>query len=171
MGLSDNLKLVFKKIPFVNPDKVLSGFGKNGFRFFFYSVLGCITLYYFFQMSYFLYDYYRLTEHRPGEILEWKIMESKKDNYIIEAKFSYTVNETKFLGKTLFKEPVFLNKDSAISYLQKDSNKRWTVWYPSSSPNDGTLIKKFPVKEVIYSIILILVFLHFLYIKRIYYFD
>lgn len=102
-----------------------------------------------------LYRYLRLTESAPIVVDKWVIEEKGGDRYAVYAVFSFVFNQQAFKGKVQA-GGVYPNPWAAELAEKRLNQKKWTVWFDPKHPDRATLEKKFPLKAVVSSSVVIL---------------
>ena len=131
-------------------------------RMFFIGV-AVFTLWFVGKGSYELWGYLRLNATVPAQTQGWWVEQVNGTKYQIGVTYSYEVQGQHYEAKTIFKEPVFLNCQSAEQDLEKWSSYTYRAWYDMSKPQISSLQKIFPLKSCLYAALTLAVFLYLNY--------
>lgn len=91
-------------------------------------------------------------------------VEKVDSGFVIFANYSYTVESTKYHGTSLLGNRVFPNPWIATREMNELSTQLHTVYFKSRNPEDSTLQKIFPTKSFVYTVVLILVWIYFMFL-------
>ncbi len=111
------------------------------------------------------YTYLKLDARAPARVSSLQVEEQGPSRYLVQAEYSYGVKGKIYEGRTLFCEPVYLNRISADADLDKWRQFSWEAWYNSNDPQDSSLQKFFPFKKFLYALLTIGVFVYFLILR------
>lgn len=124
-------------------------------------VAGAIALWFSLQTTLGIFKYYHLDAKAPAHLSSLSVQEVKGTRYLVEAKYIYEVKGRSYLGKTLFCEPVYLNRLSAEEDFEKWKQFSWEAFYNSKNVKESSLQRVFPLKKSIYTLLSIGVFIYF----------
>jgi hypothetical protein len=128
---------------------------------------GILSIFFINKTFWELKKYLSLNEKTKAEVTNLEIRETKKGKFLISATYSYNVKDKKLINKTIFKKPTFLNHFAAFAFLKKRAKEDFYAWYSSKNIKNSSLEKYFPIKNFIYAIISVAIFLYFiLFFKR-----
>ena len=125
---------------------------------------GLVFAFFSFKSFLSLVDYYVLDRKSEASVFSWEIREIK-NYYYLTAHYHYQTETGKKEGKELFLTNKFLNYPVALTSLKEWAKKDWPVWYVSKNPGKSTLCKQINLKNLIYSLLSLAVFLYFLILK------
>ncbi len=125
-------------------------------------ISGGIALWFLGSAAWDLWTYTRAGSKAEAHIEKWDVEEMGSSAFAISASYYFEAKGKKFQGKTLFKEPRYLNRLSAEGDLKKWEAQRWEAWYDPASPGFSTLQKLFPYKRIWHALLTLGVFLYFL---------
>lgn len=100
------------------------------------------------------YGYISLSKQAKVETVEWSIVERGSSSYVMNGKYRFDLQGTKFEGETDFSDDNYLNGWSAEQGLKNYQAKSWNVWYQPSNPHYSSLQKKFPLKECLSAVVM-----------------
>ncbi|KPK33132.1 MAG: hypothetical protein AMS24_02140 [Chlamydiae bacterium SM23_39] len=121
---------------------------------------------YFVSKTYLEFIKYKsLNKKSLAKITEWEITENK-GVFTLSAKYDYFVEGKNFSGKIFFENKKFFNYQAAFEELNKLAKKKWEVWYSSKNFEISNIEKHFPIKNGIYSIISVIIFIYFIFLKK-----
>lgn len=118
-------------------------------------LLAASSLIFFYTALKQLHYYFSLQNTTHPIKLEWKVIEKGSNRYLVEAFFSYKVDENIYREYTLFANTRYKNPWAAEIAIEQLSKKPWDIWYAKNNPNCATLEKKFPLKACLSSFILL----------------
>lgn len=113
-----------------------------------------------------IYSYNQLKISTPAKVDEWKIYELASGKFVIEAFYRYKIEKKTLRGRTLFTDPSFLNYDAAMFSLRDWALKAWVVWYDPKCVEDSSLVKFFPLKNFLRSILSLGIFSYFYFFYK-----
>ena len=125
-------------------------------------VAGGVALWFLSTATYAYWKYARAGKKTQAHIENWGVEKIGSSKFAIAASYVFEVQGEKFEGKTVFKEPYYLNHLSAEDDLKKWASQHWEVWYDPSSPAFSTLQKLFPYKYIWHALLTLGVFVYFL---------
>lgn len=111
-----------------------------------------------------LWDYLRLGPEVSAQVSSWELL-PKGSKYALEAAFTYSYRGRDFTTQTVFSKPYFLNRASAEEHIQNVSGMSWTAWVDPAHPEHASLERIFPLRELIYALCLVAIFLYFVYLR------
>ena len=142
---------------------------KNSFNLFFLVLVG-LSLWLGGDFFYRLNHYFKLSAKTSATISSWRVVEMKKDHFLVAASYTAYVDDQTFMGDFLFPEPVFQNPYLAEDLIEEWQDKRWCIWYPKGSPECASMVRSFPLKKAFYFSLSLFSLLYFallnLYVKR-----
>jgi hypothetical protein len=113
---------------------------------------GSCALWFCAKSGYGAWNYLHLNALTSAQIEQWSVEDS--GSYArIAASYSYEVEGKRYTGKTIFKEPEFLNRLSAENQLKSWEQHHYQAWYSSFFPGSSSLQKIFPYKSTVYALI------------------
>ncbi len=101
-----------------------------------------------------------------AKIQEFKIIKIGADRFGVEALYSYKVDGQKYDSFYTFQKPLFLNEFSASDNLKYWDMKEMKVWYKAKKPSQSILQKVFPLKELVYLVVIVSLNLYFFFLRR-----
>jgi len=126
------------------------------------SLLGICTVIY---SAFALWDYLQFTEWDtkvPLQAIKWEIISKDVDSHTFKANYSYHFNGKDYHKAYVFKKPVFVNLLGAEHALNDFSKDYTTTWISLNHPESSSLQKTYPLKELISTGILWVIFCYFL---------
>ena len=103
-----------------------------------------------------------LTQSVPAHSIHLTIIETKAQNYKIEARYTYLVD-----GKLFEKTEVISNVEFNNPYQAKKvidvAEGNWIVWYQKKHHDSASLQKEFSIKKIVHALLGIGVFVYFLF--------
>jgi hypothetical protein len=127
-------------------------------------VIGALALWRTVTASLGLWEYYRLGPEIPAKVTHLELI-PKGSKYALEATFTYEYRGKTYTAKNVFRKPYYLNRASAEDQIQKMAGMPWAAYVDHSHPHYAALEKNFPLKESVYALCLIGIFLYFVYIR------
>ena len=125
---------------------------------------GLVFVFFSFKSFLSLIDYASLDRKSEARVFSWEIKEIK-NYYYLAAHYHYKTVQGEKKGQDIFLKKRFLNYPAAFTALQKWAKKEWPVWYVSKTPEKATLCKEINLKNLVYSLMSLVVFLYFLILK------
>lgn len=107
-----------------------------------------------------IWHYMRLNAQTEVQNIQWTIISKSDESFIPFARYSFNVDGKNYHGQTRWQQS-YLNQwaaEEAIVRLKKNSP---LVWLQSSSPENSSLQKLFPLKESLYSLLLWILAIYF----------
>lgn len=127
-------------------------------------VIGALALWKSIGATRGLWEYVRLGPEVSAQVTGWELI-PKGSKYALEATFSYAYRGKDFTTRTVFSKPYHLNRESAEEQIKKMSGMSWAAWVDPEHPQHASLEKIFPLRESVYALCLIAIFLYFVYIR------
>ncbi len=128
-------------------------------------ILRIISLVLFFVCLIFFYDslsslnkFYSLDRKEALEKIDWRVVE-RWGRYRLEANYSYFFESKRFYAKFL-DEQRYLNSWAA-EQAKKEKSSIQSVWVNSLNASQSALSPYFPLKELVYSFLLLGLLLYF----------
>jgi len=127
---------------------------------------GAIALFFMAKVSYELWRYGRLSARALAEVKEWSVQECSESKCLLQATYTFTVDQVCYAGKATFQEPVYLNLPSAQKAAVASQKLTWYVWYQPNFPKNSSLQRTFPFKTLVHMFLTLGVFGYFCVISR-----
>ncbi len=127
--------------------------------------LGLIAIVFMTRAGISLWHYSTIDRAVPVTVHQWKIRK-KSSGFAIQARYSFTVENKIFKGKTVFSKPYQLNRLSAENQIKKVSSQSWKAWHNPSHPEISSLERIFPWKTSLYSLMILGIFFYFVQLSR-----
>lgn len=127
---------------------------KNAVWLYFLYTLGIIVFIYTCFTGWKLWQFYRLTERATPQEINWSIYQPSDDEYRMQADYSFESRGKQYKDRYILPEPKLYNIYAAEQVQKEVSQKKWNVWFAKNDEKHSQLIKKFPMKECIYTLIL-----------------
>ena len=99
--------------------------------------------------------YSRLKAQTPAQITAWRVVPKGSSAFAIEATYTFEIEGKTFQGKTFFAKPYHLNLSSAERQIKLFSERNWSVWYSPKNPKVSALERVFPMKKIVYAIVVL----------------
>ncbi len=112
-----------------------------------------------------VWKFISLSEQVPAEIVQFQVKELSSSRFAIQAEYVYSVQSHPYRGKTVFENPLFLNRFAAENYPLFLANKPTTAWYMKRNPALSSLENLFPYKSCLQALMTIGVFLYFYFAR------
>lgn len=111
-----------------------------------------------------LKDY--LTYTASSDILDinWKIHKINEEKYDLEAVYSYKIDDKIYQNKIIINQEIYQNPWAAEQAVTQQVAKKWKAWYDPNSPTHSTIVKTFPMKELISTAVLLGLWLYFIWL-------
>lgn len=100
-------------------------------------------------------NYILTTEKVPASI-EWQIKKINDEAYRPFGFFTYTVDGKIYQKEELFEGGLYRTPYAAEKAVEELRHTHQTAYYSKNNPNVATLEKFFPLKKIIYSLIVLL---------------
>ncbi|NGX35054.1 MAG: hypothetical protein K1060chlam1_01422 [Candidatus Anoxychlamydiales bacterium] len=117
-----------------------------------------------FKTAFLISKYFTLDSKIKAEVEKIEIIESKKDKFEVTAFYYFKIGNKNFYNVRKFQDK-FINKITAIDFKEKISKKDFFTWYNKKNPNISAVEKKFPIKNLVYSIMTFIIFVYFIILK------
>lgn len=127
------------------------------------TILALVGLGYAGPTLYRIYEWQRLQSQSLLTKVTWTIQELSDERFILEANYTFELRERTYSGVTLFKDKIYRNRWAAEQALNEDQNPERKVWFDPGNPSRSSLQKQFPLKDVVYSTVLMGIFFYFFY--------
>ena len=111
------------------------------------------------QINYFL----TLESSSKAHIDKIQIHETKKEKFEVLVSYNYKIGDN-FFFKTEALKNVFMNNQAANGYISK-MPKDILIFYNFKNPSIAAMTKTFPIKNLVYSIITLIIFGYFVVMK------
>ena len=135
---------------------------RNPFWYLLLFILFTISGWFFFITSCSLYDYYSFTKQVELDTVVWGVESWKEEQFFLNATYSYRVEGERFSGKEVFTDQFFWNRWGAEKEVAEREGGVSRVWIDPHNPERATLQLSFPIKGVVYTLILFLLSLYFI---------
>lgn len=112
------------------------------------------ALYYSALLFHGIYNYYHLTKTAIATSVAWAPDISNEEEVYLQVNYKYIYSHKNYDGAMRKVGPYFRNEWGADREAKKRNKEEWVVWLDQDHPQNSTLIKTFPLKELAYSIIL-----------------
>ena len=86
--------------------------------------------------------------------VKWMPQVKDEDTVYLKVSYEYQVNDVAYQGTMQTIGPVLRNAWAGERAAKIKNADHWKVWFDSKNPQLSSLIKTFPLKELIYSVIL-----------------
>jgi len=113
-----------------------------------------------------LWRYSHLTQLSKAEVTAWSVEKNGSSKFALKASYIFEVEGKKLSGETTFKNPFFLNPESAKAEGKKWACQSWSTWYSPTRPSFSSLERIFPYKSLLQAIISFVVFIYFFILKK-----
>lgn len=94
--------------------------------------------------------------------IDWSVIKKKEDFFLLAASYQYQVEGKIFKGKQVVPNTWFYNVLGAESKRKEILSEKLFIHYSPSNPQMSALFLKFPMKEIVYSLISIGIALYFI---------
>jgi hypothetical protein len=112
-----------------------------------------------------MWKFFRFNAQVPAKVLNWQVKELSSSRFAVEAEYRFEVNGDSYSGKTIFKNPQFLNRFAAENYMKINGAKSRETWYRPGNPKHNTLEKEFPQKQCLQALLTLGVFIYFFFAR------
>lgn len=119
-------------------------------------------------LSFFLIKVYRyslLSKESVAKINFFYVAKLSEDKYAIGANYSYQIHGKTYTNDYSFDKPYFMNEFSAEKNLKHWDMKEMRLWYCKKHPENSSLQKNFPFKNLIYLFVILFINLYFAYLR------
>lgn len=131
-------------------------------------VAALCTLYFIVTASYSLYQWSGKTHRAWATVEMWRVIELGPSKFAIEAEYSFTHEGQSYSGMTRFARPYHYNRPAAEREIQRKIEDRSVAFYDPSHPNRSALERFFPLKNTLYAMLTLGVFLYFVLLDRVF---
>lgn len=107
-----------------------------------------------------IFRYFTYTSSQPIAKIEWEAKAVYEDLWKPYARFEYVVNGTTYRQEEIFQGGRYRNSFAAGEAIKELAKEKSQVWFSSRNPQKGTIEKFFPLKNLVYSIILLSLFFY-----------
>lgn len=118
--------------------------------------------------SWIYWNYSSLDAQVPFKKIRWSILERDEETFLYHVSYSYLVEDALYEHNEIFKKPVFINLLGAQHALSDFSKEYSAAWISSKNPSYSSLQKTFPVKELVSTAVLWLIFFYFVFLGKYY---
>jgi hypothetical protein len=109
-------------------------------------------------------EYFTFTSSTQPLTIDWNVHRISDEKFYLKGIYTYQVKGKTYQGETLISEPVYQNPWAAEQFIPQQMVKNWKAWYDPNSPFDSTLVKHFPMKELISTTILVGIWIYFIWL-------
>ena len=109
------------------------------------------------------YQYSRLTKQVIPETVSWSINKLAEDDFALHAYYEFNWNGKNYSGH-LDRGDHYLNAWASREALDKLNRSSFKVWFDPNDPSHSSLFKDFPLKFIIYTVILWLLLFYFIWL-------
>ncbi len=129
-------------------------------RYFLLIVFGGAWLTYSGIAAFKYYEYWRISSSVEPSSLNWVVIKKNEESFYPATLYGYKNNNLDYTGKTLWSSR-YLNEWTASEAIERLKKVRLNVWFDATEPEISTLERIFPLKSIVYSIILFFLFVYF----------
>jgi hypothetical protein len=133
------------------------------------ALMGCMAiavLWFTFNTGYQLYRWVVQTAETVPTNIEWQVRQESQDRYTLAAQYAFKVNDSTYLGETIFRSKRYKSPETAAHFLQQNIQTDWKVFYAPDRPRISTINRIFPLKSCIYTAIVWGVIIYFFWLGR-----
>lgn len=123
-----------------------------------------VTCFYTLKAFVISYTYVTLSSETEAAATAWSIEEKGEEEFIPLVKYTYLVKDVFYHGETLFYQDKTTNLWAAEDVVKNLASKAHRVWYSPKDPADSSLMKKFPLKEILSAAVLWALTLYFFWL-------
>ncbi|MFA6915998.1 MAG: hypothetical protein WC222_06345 [Parachlamydiales bacterium] len=102
-----------------------------------------------------LYTYYTLNARVPVKTISWKISALNDERYQLQGSYNFFIDTREYLGTAQLHSLIYRNPWAAEKGLRELEKERFNVWYSSKNPTINSLERDFPLKDCIYSVVIL----------------
>ncbi len=110
-----------------------------------------------------VFNHYRLSQATSPSSIQWTLHKQAEDDYRLKSNYRFDWKGNSYTGQ-LEQSQEYLNEWAGQEALLKAKKKEFLVWFDPENPNFSTLNKDFPIKYSIYTILLWLLFIYFIWL-------
>lgn len=128
------------------------------------SVAALILLGISFKTAYQINKFFTLDGKIRANVEKVDIIEGKKDKFEVMAFYNFKIGDKNFYNVKKFTGK-FINEITALDFKEKILKKDFYIWYNKKKPKISAVEKSFPIKNLVYSIITLMIFGYFVALK------
>lgn len=134
---------------------------RNPFWIFFLSSLSLGILCYTFYTSWHWWQFIRLDASTSAEETQWAVVALDDEQFAAFTRYRFRANGKNYEGQIVWQE-TYLNPATAQEAVTRLLQAPIFVWFDASFPEISSLHKELPLKEMIYTALLWILWLYFL---------
>jgi hypothetical protein len=121
-----------------------------------------------FTVNYFIY--LKQANHSIAEIFDWGVIEMDEDKYVICADFRFhTDGIDEYVSQHFFEKSPYPTLEIAEAAISTMKHQEWNCyWFGSPQDPKVSMDRDFPVKDLVYSLLVLGVCVYFAFLKRSY---
>jgi hypothetical protein len=123
-----------------------------------------VTLWFLGRAGSGLWCYWQLEASAPAHVHKIKVCQLSESSY--KLKVYYTFLQGKVRGSMIMGTPYYMNRSSAEKAAERMKGQFLQAYYDPSKPSHSSLEKKFPWKDILYSVMGLGVTFYFLGLRR-----
>lgn len=127
-------------------------------------VITAVALWYTITAIFSYYSYSNLKSQTTTSSIQWETEEKSEDQFVLKANYTFEYKGTSYSGSTTLEDTPYRNEWAAEETIKELTSSNRKVWFNPQNPNHSSLIKKFPLKDSIYSAFLWGLILYFLWL-------
>ncbi len=130
------------------------------------SLLTFLWLFAGFAVKYFIYN--KQANTSIVQIFDWGVIEMEKERFVICADFKFhTRGVQEHTSQYLFETSPYLSEEGALAAIEQMKNRDWKCyWYGSEKDPVVSLTRLFPIKEMVYALIGLGIFVYFSILQK-----
>lgn len=110
-----------------------------------------------------VYQYARLTEQIDPEAISWSVNKIAEDDFTLHVFYEFNWKGKNYTGH-MDRGEHYLNPWASREALDKLNQTSFKVWFDPNNPSYSSLFKDFPLKYIVYTGILWLLFFYFIWL-------
>lgn len=130
----------------------------------FLALFSLVVFWYAGDAVYKIYRYEQMTSKTYPSSIDLEVTDPGSSRYYYISTYTIDIDGKTYEASEQLREPIFRNKAAAEAFKDEYLNDSWTVWYAPKNPNQSTLQKSYPFKELMYALCLFGLLCYFLWL-------
>lgn len=111
-----------------------------------------------------LIAYTSMREVGEAKEIKYSLLQESEESYKLQASYTFTEEGKEYCGYQLFDTPRFLNKWAGEQAIAKMEGEKQRLYFSPKNPRDNALKRSFPMKSILYSVLLLGLWCYFLWL-------
>lgn len=127
-------------------------------------LFGILTAWYSGDALYKMYQYESLSKKTKPQTLALEVVDNGSGRFYYLGKYSIEIDGASYEGQQQLAQPIFRNEAAAQAFMDEYLHDPWVVWYSPQNPAKSKLQKNYPLKEVFYAAVMVVLLCYFLWL-------